>query len=95
MKVSTIIGISLLIGSILLVGCGPTVTVTPAGHEKQYEVTIRSNDFAFDETEELIQAWHQKARETCGSNYNVISRDVFQKEDPFNEIVITGLVECQ
>ncbi len=95
MKISAIIEISLLIGSLLLVGCAPTATVTPAGHEKQYEVTIRSNDFAFGETEELIQAWHQKAREACGSNYNTISRDIIQKDEPFDEIIITGLVECQ
>ena len=95
MKRMTHAGIGVLIAMMLLVGCAPTVTVTPAGQEKQYEVTVRSNDLAFGETEELIQSWHQQARETCNGNYNVISRDVIQKDEPFDEIVITGIVECQ
>jgi len=71
------------------------VTVTPAGHDKQFEITVSSNDFT-DDTEELIEAWHQKAREACsGDNYKVIIRDIIHKEEPFREFVITGIVECQ
>lgn len=95
MKCTRQIGIGVLIAMMLLVGCAPTVSVTPAGQDKQYEVTVRSNDLAFGKTEELIQAWHQKAREICSGDYSVISRDVIQKDEPFDEIVITGIIECQ
>jgi hypothetical protein len=80
---------------VFLWGCAPSVTVTQAGDEKQFEITVSSNDFT-DETEEIIEAWHEKARETCsGNNYKVITRDIIQKEEPLDELLITGIVECQ
>ena len=47
-------------------------------------------------TEDLIDDWHQKARETCqGGNYRVITRDILNKDEPFNELLITGIIECE
>lgn len=96
MKNSKAFILSLLVTLILLSGCAPAVTVTHAGYDKQFEVTVRANDFAIGETEELIQTWHQEARQTCnGHDYRVITRDIIDKVEPFNELVITGIVECQ
>ena len=95
MKLSKILGLSLLAGLFILAGCAPSVSVTPAGHDRQYEITVRSNDFTFSDTEDLIDAWHQKSREAChGNNYRVITRDIINKEEPFNELLITGIIEC-
>ncbi len=88
-------GIVTVIGMMLLVGCAPSVTVIPAGQEQHYEVTVRASEFAMEETEELIQLWHEKAAETCGGTYSVIRRDVLQQGEPFDEIVITGIIACQ
>ena len=95
MKIAQLIGVTLLAGMFFLWGCAPSVMVTPAGDEQQFEITVSSNDFT-DDSEELINAWHKEARSTCsGRNYKVITRDIIQKEDPFQEFVITGIVECQ
>ena len=95
MKRISKIGIGVFIGMMLLAGCAPSVTVIPAGQEKQYEVTVHSNDLTLTDTEGLIRTWHQKARETCGSKYSVISRDVIEQGESSHELVITGIVECQ
>jgi hypothetical protein len=95
MNIVKLIGVTLLAGMVFLWGCAPSVTVTPAGHEQQFEITVSSNDFT-DDSEELINAWHKEARAACnGGNYKVITRDIIQKEEPFQEFVITGIVECQ
>jgi hypothetical protein len=85
----------MFIGMMLLVGCAPSVTVIPAGQAQQYEVTVHSNELTLEDTEGLILTWHQKARETCGSQYGVISRDVIEHGESSNDIVITGIIECQ
>jgi hypothetical protein len=96
MKTSQLILYSLLASMLLFGGCAPSVTVTQAGSDRQFEITVNSNDFTSGSTEDFIAAWHQKAREACsGRNYNVISRDIVNKEAPFNELVITGIVECE
>lgn len=95
MKRMSTIGTVAVISMMLLVGCAPSVTVIPAGQEQHYEVTVRASEFAIEETEELIQLWHEKAAETCGGTYSVIRRDLLQHGDPFDEVVITGIVECQ
>lgn len=95
MNIIKLIGVALLVSMVFLWGCAPSVTVTPAGHEQQFEVTVSSNDFT-DDSEELINAWHKEARAACsGRDYKVITRDIIQKEEPFQEFVITGIVECQ
>jgi hypothetical protein len=95
MKCMSTLGIVSLIGMMLFAGCAPSITVIPAGQEQRYEVTVRASEFAVEETEELIQAWHQKAGETCGGKYTLIHRDVTQQGEPFGETLITGIVECQ
>jgi len=85
----------LFIAMMLLAGCAPSVTVIPAGQEKQYEVTVRSDELTLTDTEELIQLWHQKARETCVGEYSMIGRDIFEQGGFSDEIVITGIVECR
>ena len=96
MKVVTRIGIVMLIGMIFLSGCAPSVTVTHAGGDRQYEVTVKSSEFSFNDTEEMIEAWHKEARNTChGGNYRVITRDIIEQHDPVDEITITGIIECE
>jgi hypothetical protein len=95
MNIVKLIGVTFLVGMIFLSGCAPSVTVTEAGSSEQFEITVSSNDFT-DDSEELIDAWHKEARNTCGgNNYKVITRDIIHKEEPFSEFVITGIVECQ
>ena len=95
MKISKLMMIILLAGGVAVWGRAPSVSVSQAGHAKQYEITVKSNDFTSGDTEDRIQSWHQKARETCGGyDYTVISRDIVSKEEPFNEFLITGIIEC-
>lgn len=76
-------------------GCAPSVTVTPAGHDRQFEVSVSSNDFSFTETQDLLNEWHQQARSSCGGDdYRVVTRDILQREEPFNEMLVTGIIEC-
>ena len=96
MKRNIMISIILACNLVIIVGCAPSVTVTPAGHDRQYEVTVTSTDFTFGSTEEMLREWHSKAREACrGQDYRVVTRDVINREEPFNELVITGIVECE
>ncbi len=96
MKMSKLIAVSLVTSIIFLWGCAPSISVTPAGNEKQFEITVSSTDFVFDDTEELLNVWHKKARETCGGdNYRVITRNIIYREDSINEILVTGIIECQ
>lgn len=96
MKRNLTLSIILACSLALIAGCAPSVTVTPAGHDRQYEVTVTSNDFTFGSTDEMLRDWHNKAREACrGQNYRVVTRDVINREEPFNEMVITGIVECE
>jgi hypothetical protein len=75
-------------------GCAPSVTVRQAGHARQFEVTVSSNEFSFAETQDLLNTWHQQARSTCGGDYRVVSRDILERKEPFNEMLVTGIVEC-
>lgn len=89
------IALILLAGILMVSGCAPSVTVTPAGHAKQFEVTVTSNDFGMSESQELLNEWHKQARSSCrGSDYRVITRDILQREEPFHELLITGIIEC-
>ena len=54
MKKTTISLLSLIAIMSIVWGCAPSVTVTQAGHAKQFEVTVSSNDFGFAESQELI-----------------------------------------
>lgn len=90
------IGIGIMSGMIFLSGCAPSVTVTHAGSDRQYEVTVQSSEFSFSDTESTIEAWHKEARKTChGGNYRVITRDIIERHDPVDEITITGIIECE
>jgi hypothetical protein len=84
----------LSISAIIFAGCAPSVTVTPAGHARQFEVTVSSNEFGIADTEELLHEWHSQARLSCrGNDYRVITRDILQRE-PFEETLVTGIIEC-
>lgn len=94
MKACTSISV-FVVAAIILTGCAPSVTVTPAGHAKQFEVTISSNEFGYMETEELLDEWHTQARLSChGGDYRVVTRDIVQRDEPFHEILVTGIIEC-
>ena len=83
-------------GLVMFSGCAPSVSVTPAGQDRQYEVSVSSDEFTISNTNELITLWHEKAREACnGGNYRVITRDVIQKTAPVEETVMTGIIECE
>lgn len=88
---------TLTIGGLMLSqGCAPSVTVTPAGSDRQYEISVSTDEFSVNSTEELIQAWHEKARETCGGgDYQTISRDVINRDAPENTLTVTGIIECK
>ncbi len=94
MKKSTSLTI-ILLASIILAGCAPSVSVTQAGHAKQFEVTVSSNEFGMAETQELLNEWHKQARLSCkGDDYRVVTRDILQRERPFDEVLVTGIIEC-
>jgi hypothetical protein len=96
MKRNITMSIILACSLAIVAGCAPSVSVTPAGHDRQYEVTVTSTDFTFGTTEEMLREWHGKAREACGGqDYRVVTRDVINREQPLNETVITGIVECE
>lgn len=83
-------------GCVVFSGCAPSVSVTPAGQDRQYEVSVSSDEFSVSDTNDLITLWHEKAREACnGGNYQVITRDVIQKSEPIEETVMTGIIECE
>lgn len=78
----------------VMAGCAPSVTVRQAGHARQFEITVSSDDFSFADTQDLLDEWHEQARSSCGGNYTVVNRDIVQRPEPFNEIFVTGIVEC-
>jgi hypothetical protein len=95
MKTVTYLVLTLFVAVVIVSGCAPSVTVTKAGHERQFEVTVSSNEFGLAETQELLDEWHKQARSSCyGGDYRVVTRDILQREDPFDEILITGIIEC-
>lgn len=84
------------VGLVISQGCAPSVTVTPAGSDRQYEISVSTDEFSVNSTEELIQAWHEKSRETCGGgDYQTISRDVINRDAPENTLTVTGIIECK
>ena len=96
MKTSLMIVVTLVAGITILSGCAPSVSVTQAGHAKQFEVTVTSNEFGAMDTQELLNEWHIQARSSCqGYDYRVVSRDILQREQQFNEVLITGIIECR
>lgn len=85
-----------VVGIVFFSGCAPSVSITPAGQDRQYEVSVSSNEFSVSDTNDLIALWHEKAREACsGGNYQVITRDVIQNTEPVEETVMTGIIECE
>ncbi len=96
MKFFQWLSLSTVFGMFFFSGCAPSVSVTPAGQDRQYEVSVSSNEFSVSDTNELITLWHEKAREACnGGNYKVITRDVIQKSEPVEETLMTGIIECE
>ena len=96
MKKSTVSLLSLVAIMLIVWGCAPSVTVTQAGHDRQFEVTVSSNEFGIAETEELLNEWHKQARSSCeGDDYRVVTRDILQRERPFDEVLVTGIIECE
>ena len=95
MKKSTVSLLSFVAIMSIIGGCAPSVRVTQAGHAKQFEVTLSSNEFGIMETEELLNEWHIQARSTCnGDDYRVVTRDILQGKDSFDEVIVTGIIEC-
>ena len=85
-----------IVGFVFFSGCAPSVNITPAGQDRQYEVSVSSDEFTISNTNDLINIWHEKAREACqGGNYTVMTRDIIQNAEPINETVMTGIIECE
>ena len=95
MKKSTIGMLFLFAIASLVWGCGPSVSVRPAGSADQFEVTVTSDEFGVVDTQELLDTWHEQARASCnGGNYRIVTRDFVQNESISEETTLTGIIEC-